>query len=39
MNTVNINYSKEIGNIKVMHAVNNGPVVAGKDQTRGNEKS
>lgn len=39
MNTVNINYAKEIGSIKVMHAVNNGPVVAGKDQTRGNEQS
>ncbi len=39
MSTVNINYSKENGKIKVMHAVNNGPVVAGKDQTRGNEQS
>ena len=39
MSTVCINYSKEIGNIKTMHAVNNGPVVAGKDQTRGNEQS
>ena len=39
MSTVKINYSKKIGKIKVMHAVNNGPVVAGKDQTRGNEFS
>ena len=39
MSTVKIDYSKEIGKIKVMHAVNNGPVVAGKDQTRGNEIS
>ena len=39
MSTVNINYTKETGKIKVMHAVNNGPVVAGKDQTRGNELS
>ena len=39
MSTVKIDYSKNIGNIKVMHAVNNGPVVAGKDQTRGNEIS
>ena len=39
MSTVKINYSSEIGKIKVMHAVNNGPVVAGKDQTRGNENS
>ena len=39
MSTVKINYSKTMGNIKIMHAVNNGPVVAGKDQTRGNEIS
>ena len=39
MSTININYSKEIGKVKVMHAVNNGPAVAGKDQTRGNEQS
>lgn len=39
MSTVKIDYSKEIGNVKVMHAVNNGPVIAGKDQTRGNEHS
>ena len=39
MSTVKINYAKETGKIKVMHAVNNGPAVAGKDQTRGNETS
>ena len=39
MSTVKIDYSKETGKIKVMHAVNNGPVVAGKEQTRGNEIS
>ena len=39
MSIVKIDYSKEIGNIKAMHAVNNGPSVAGKDQTRGNEIS
>jgi len=39
MSTVKIDYSSAVGNIKVMHAVNNGPVVAGKDQTRGNENS
>lgn len=39
MSIVNIDYSKESGKIKAMHAVNNGPVVAGKDQTRGNEQS
>ena len=39
MSTVKINYAKEIGKIKVMYAVNNGPAVAGKDQTRGNEIS
>ena len=39
MSNVNINYTKETGAIKIMHAVNNGPAVAGKDQTRGNELS
>ena len=39
MSTVKIYYSKEIGKIKIMHAVNNGPVVAGKEQTRGNQDS
>ena len=39
MSIVNINYLKETGAIKIMHAVNNGPVVSGKDQTRGNEYS
>ena len=39
MSNVKIDFSKEIGKIKAMHAVNNGPVVAGKDQTRGNEWS
>ena len=39
MSTVKINYSNEVGKVKIMHAVNNGPVVAGKDQTRGNEHS
>ena len=39
MSTVKIDYSNSVGKIKVMHAVNNGPVVAGKDQTRGNENS
>ncbi len=39
MSTVKIDFSKETGKIKVMNAVNNGPVVAGKEQTRGNEWS
>lgn len=38
MSTVKIDFSKEVGKIKVMHAVNNGPNVAGTDQKRGNEK-
>ena len=37
MSKVVFNIDKEIGKIKIMHAVNNGPVVAGPDQTRGNE--
>ena len=36
-NEVKINLDNEIGKMKIMHAVNNGPVVAGPDQTRGNE--
>ncbi|MBQ2668665.1 MAG: hypothetical protein IJF56_08585, partial [Clostridia bacterium] len=37
MSKVHVNFGKTIGKIKVMHAVNNGPFVAGKDQTRGNQ--
>ncbi|MBO5312782.1 MAG: hypothetical protein J6B29_02335 [Clostridia bacterium] len=37
MSNVTVDFTKEIGKIKVMHAVNNGPVVAGADQTRGNQ--
>ncbi len=37
MSTVKVDFSKIERNIKIMHAVNNGPVVAGKDQTRGNQ--
>ena len=36
MSTVKINFGKAVGRIKNMHAVNNGPIVAGSDQTRGN---
>ncbi len=36
MSSVKVDYLISAGKIKVMHAVNNGPVVAGKDQTRGN---
>ncbi|MBQ7353592.1 MAG: hypothetical protein IJW54_06305 [Clostridia bacterium] len=39
MSNVRIDYSMATGKIKPMHAVNNGPVIAGKDQTRGNEES
>ncbi|MBQ8146491.1 MAG: hypothetical protein IJ039_06870 [Clostridia bacterium] len=39
MSTVKIDYSKSVGKVKIMHAVNNGPVVAGKEQTRGNQES
>ena len=36
MANVKINLNNIIGKIKNMHAVNNGPIVAGSDQTRGN---
>ncbi|MBO5439815.1 MAG: hypothetical protein J6A53_04080 [Clostridia bacterium] len=37
MSTIKVNFNKEIDKIRIMHAVNNGPVVAGSDQTRGNQ--
>ena len=37
MSTVRIDFEKKIGKVNVMHAVNNGPCVAGADQTRGNQ--
>lgn len=37
MSEVVLNYNKSIGKMKIMHAVNNGPYVAGKDQKRGNQ--
>ncbi|MBQ9704530.1 MAG: hypothetical protein IJV68_08340 [Clostridia bacterium] len=37
MSTVNINSTKRIGKMKVMHAVNNGPCVSSGVQTRGNQ--
>ena len=36
MSTVKINFNNIVGKIKNMHAVNNGPIVAGSDQTKGN---
>lgn len=36
MNNVKIDFSKGLGKIKPMHAVNNGPQIARGDQTRGN---
>ena len=30
MSTVKINFDKAVGKIKNMHAVNNGPIVAGR---------
>lgn len=36
MPEVTIDFTKEIGAIKPMHAVNNGPIKAKSDQTRGN---
>lgn len=37
MSAVKIQFDRVTGKIKPMHAVNNGPCVAGKDQTRGNQ--
>ena len=37
MSKVVVDFGKELGKIKVMHAVNNGPSVSGSDQTRGNQ--
>ena len=37
MSHVHVNFAKTVGKIKIMHAVNNGPFVAGPDQTRGNQ--
>ncbi|MBQ0101883.1 MAG: hypothetical protein KBT31_03705, partial [Firmicutes bacterium] len=39
MTEINVDFSKKLGRIKPMHAVNNGPVMARKDQTRGNNIS
>ena len=36
MSTVKIDFSTKIANMKIMHAVNNGPIPAGNVQTRGN---
>ena len=37
MSIVRVNFNEEIGKIKIMHAVNNGPAVSGSDQVRGNQ--
>lgn len=37
MATLTIQYAQPIGPIRPMHAVNNGPIIARGDQTRGNE--
>ncbi len=39
MSKIKVNFHKEIGKMKIMHAVNNGPFVSGKDQTRGNQNT
>lgn len=39
MSKIKIDYSNTTGKIKVMNAVNNGPIFAGKEQTRGNQDS
>lgn len=37
MSNVKVDFNSTIGKIRPMNAVNNGPCVAGKDQTRGNQ--
>ncbi len=37
MSNITIDFSKKIGNVKIMHAVNNGPHVSRGDQCRGNQ--
>ena len=37
MSNITIDFSKKIGNVKIMHAVNNGPHVSRGDQARGNQ--
>ncbi len=37
MSKLSVSFNKRVGPMKIMHAVNNGPCVAGKDQTRGNQ--
>ncbi len=37
MSTVKFDTSNVVGKMKIMHAVNNGPYIAGKDQKRSNE--
>ena len=37
MSNVTIDFSNKIGNVKIMHAVNNGPHVSRGDQARGNQ--
>lgn len=39
MPTVTLNFNKKIGDIKIMHAVNNGPIVTKADQKRGNQET
>ena len=37
MANIKVNFNNSIGKIKPMHAVNNGPIIARKDQSRGND--
>ena len=39
MSNVKIDFNNEIGKMKIMHAVNNGPSVSASDQTRGNQNA
>ncbi len=37
MKAVSVDFSRTVGKIKPMHAVNNGPIITRNDQSRGNE--
>ena len=37
MSNITIDFSSKVGNVKIMHAVNNGPHVSRGDQARGNQ--
>lgn len=39
MSNIRVNFNNIVGAMKIMHSVNNGPIVSGNDQVRGNQKT